>query len=83
MTVQRSAISGIAFPGDMDALHRIYDSLCNERGFCHGSPAAQDLARATMSLFSQGVSDESEIRESIAIYLGRMSPAATLLYGGQ
>lgn len=81
MAVNHSAIGGIAYPGDMAALKRIYDDLCNERGFFEGSPAAEDLARATMSLFSHGVFDEHEIRESIALYLGRKSPAAKMLRG--
>ncbi|WP_054312089.1 hypothetical protein [Mesorhizobium sp. 1M-11] len=83
MATHHSAISGIAYPGDMEALKRIYDDLCSERGFFQGSPAAEDLAKATMDLFSQGVFDESEIRKSIAIYLGRTSPAAKMLHGGQ
>lgn len=74
------AIRGVAYPGDMQHLKRIYDDLCHERGFFDGSQAAEDLARATMSLFSQGISDETEIRESIALYLGRKSPAAQMLH---
>lgn len=71
MTVLHTAASGIAYPGDMVALKRIYDTLCDERGFCHGSPAAEDLAKATMNLFCQGVFDEQEIAETLNLYLDR------------
>ncbi|PLP59000.1 hypothetical protein CYK37_10850 [Mesorhizobium loti] len=73
MVVQHSSSGGIAYPGDMEALKRIYDDLCAERGFCQGSPAAEDLARATMNLFAQGLFDEQEIVESLRLYLDRKS----------
>lgn len=71
MAVLHSSSSGIAYPGDMEALKHIYDDLCCERGFCQGSPAAEDLARAAMDLFSQGVFDEREMAESLRLYLDR------------
>ncbi|HEV2505340.1 MAG TPA: hypothetical protein VGV39_19850 [Mesorhizobium sp.] len=74
MAVLYSSGSGIAYPGDMETLKRIYDEMCAEKGICHGSPAAEDLAKATMDLFSQGVFDEAEIRESLRYYLQRKSP---------
>ncbi|MFE0018905.1 hypothetical protein ACFWXH_28935 [Mesorhizobium sp. NPDC059054] len=71
MTV--SFTSGVAYPGDLTALQRIYDDVCDDHGFCHGSPAAEDLARATMDLFSQGILDQDEMIESLEIYLERKS----------
>lgn len=71
MTV--SFTSGVAYPGDLTALQHIYDDVCDDHGFCHGSPAAEDLARATMDLFSQGILDQDEMIESLEIYLERKS----------
>lgn len=74
--------SGIAYPDDLKFLSEIFDAICVERGFHCGSPAAADLARATMDLFTQGVTDEAEIRESLDAYLGRRSIAGKLLRAG-
>lgn len=71
--------SGIAYPDDLKILKEIFDAVCFERGFHCSSPAAADLARATMDLFTQGVVDETEIRESLDAYLGRKSQAGELL----
>jgi hypothetical protein len=71
--------SGIAYPDDLKFLKEIYDAVCFERGFHCGSPAAADLARATMDLFAQGVIEEAEIRECLDAYLGRKSTAGELL----
>jgi hypothetical protein len=71
MAILHSSISGIAYPGDMETLKRIYDTLCEERGFSHGSPAAEDLAKAAMNLFAQGVFDGQEIAETLNLYLDR------------
>ncbi|PLP57610.1 hypothetical protein CYK37_18505 [Mesorhizobium loti] len=71
MTVSFS--SGVAHPDDLAALQRIYDDVCGDHGFCHGSPAAEDLARATMDLVSQGILDQDEMIESLEIYLERKS----------
>lgn len=73
MAVLHSSDSGIAYPGDMETLKRIYDDLCSEQGYRAGSPAAEDLARATMDLFAQGVFDENEIIESLRQYIERQS----------
>lgn len=81
MAVHHCAIKGMAYPGDLQAIERIYDDLCKEQGFCEGSRAAQDLAKATMRLFSQGTVSEHEIRQSMERYLGQKSPAARLLLG--
>lgn len=75
MAVLYSSGSGIAYPGDMETLKRIFDDLCAEKGISHSSPAAEDLARATMDLFAQGVFDEVEIRESLQQFLSRRSSA--------
>ncbi|WP_379071722.1 hypothetical protein ACHMW4_30155 [Mesorhizobium sp. UC22_110] len=69
--------SGIAYPGDMQALKRIYDDLCSRRGLRQGSPAAEDLAKATMDLFKQGVFDEREIAETLQLYLDRKTSGSS------
>lgn len=79
MSAPHHFTSGIAYPDDLTLLKEIYDDICLQRGFHCGSPAAEDLARATMNLFGQGLTDEAEIRESLDIYLGRKSPASELL----
>ncbi len=79
MSAPRHFTSGIAYPDDLTLLKEIYDDICLQRGFHCGSAAAEDLARATMNLFGQGLTDEAEIRESLDIYLGRKSPASELL----
>ena len=71
IAILHSSTTGIAYPGDLENLKRIYDMLCEERGFCHGSPAAEDLAMATMNLFAQGVFDAREIVETLNLYLDR------------
>ncbi|HEV2506695.1 MAG TPA: hypothetical protein VGV39_26725 [Mesorhizobium sp.] len=71
MAVFRTSTGGIAYPGDVQALKRVYDELCSERGLSQGSPAAENLARATMDLFGQGVFDEDEIAETLRLYLDR------------
>ncbi|HEV2505955.1 MAG TPA: hypothetical protein VGV39_22955 [Mesorhizobium sp.] len=79
MSAPHHFTSGIAYPDDLTLLREIYDDICLQRGFHCGSCAAEDLARATMNLFGQGVIEETEIRESLDIYLGRKSPASELL----
>ncbi|HEV2503720.1 MAG TPA: hypothetical protein VGV39_11630 [Mesorhizobium sp.] len=71
MAVLHPPSTGVAYPGDMDLLKRIFDDLCHQRGFCQGSPAAEDLAKAAMDLFAQGVVDEDELTESLTNYLDR------------
>ena len=70
MAVQDSS-GGAAYPGDMEALKRIYDELCREYGFRLGTLPAEDLAKATMDLFGQGIFDEDEIRDSLRRFLSR------------
>lgn len=75
MAVLRTSTSGIAYPGELETLKRVYDVLCSERGIYRHSPAAEDLAKATMDLFAQGVFDENEIAETLRLYLDRKTPA--------
>lgn len=60
-----------AYPDDLKLLKVIYDEICDKRGLRRGSAAAEELAVATMELFSRGVFDEAEIRESLRHYLER------------
>ncbi|WP_296736254.1 hypothetical protein [Mesorhizobium sp.] len=53
--------SGVAYPGDLALLKRIYDEVCEERGLVPGSPEASDLAIEAMKLFSAGIFDEDAI----------------------
>ncbi len=73
MAVSYSSTSGIAYPDDLRLLKQIYDELCEENGLPPGCGTAEDLAMATMSLFSQGVFDEHDIRVSLREFLKRRS----------
>ncbi len=63
--------TGAAYPDDLKLLKDIYDDICTQRGLTRGSVAAENLARAAMDLFSQGVFDEADIRESLKRFLER------------
>ncbi len=73
MAVYYSSTSGIAYPDDLRLLKEIYDDLCAENRLPPGCITAEDLAKATMNLFAQGVFDEAEIRESLRQFLLRRS----------
>ncbi|WP_144223590.1 hypothetical protein [Mesorhizobium amorphae] len=60
---------GIASPRDLQRLREIYDELCAEYRLMPGDEKAEDLATATMNLFSRGVVDENEIRERLRQFL--------------
>lgn len=81
MAVLHVSTSSVAYPDDLKLLKEIYDDICEKRGLHCGSRAAEDLARATMDLFAQGVFDENEIRDSLDLYLGRRSAASEMLRG--
>jgi hypothetical protein len=57
--------SGIAYPGDLVLLKRIYDEICDERGIVEGSPEASELAIAAMNVFAAGIFDERAIRQRL------------------
>ncbi|PLP59433.1 hypothetical protein CYK37_08900 [Mesorhizobium loti] len=63
--------TGAAYPDDLKLLKDIYDDICTQRGLRRGSAAAEILAREAMDLFSQGVFDEADIRESLKLFLER------------
>lgn len=69
MAVSRSSTSGAAYPDDLKLLKVVYDDICVQRGLRRGSAAAEDLAKAAMDLFSRGVFDEADIRESLRSFL--------------
>lgn len=71
MAVLRASSAGVADPGDMDLLKRIFDELCRERRLGQGSPAAEELAKTAMELFTQGVVDEKELIEELRNHLDR------------
>ena len=71
MSVPYLSLSGIAYPDDLKLLKGVYDDICICEGIPCGSQMAEDLAMATMDLFSQGVFDEAEIRESLRLFLNR------------
>lgn len=74
MVIRHSSTSGAAYPDDLKLLKVIYDDICTQRGLSRGSTAAENLAREAMDLFSQGVFDEADIRESLKLYLERKEP---------
>ncbi|MBZ9711102.1 hypothetical protein LB543_30840, partial [Mesorhizobium sp. ESP7-2] len=46
--------SGITYADDMKLLKQVFRSRLREHGFAEGSPDAQAVSQATMSLFSAG-----------------------------
>lgn len=70
MVISHSS-TGVAYPDDLKLLKDIYDDICTQRGLARGSVAAENLARSAMDLFSQGVFDEADIRESLKFFLER------------
>nr|WP_145994411.1 hypothetical protein [Mesorhizobium loti] len=79
MAVAFSSTSGIAYPEDLTFLTSVYDDICFRRGFHRGSRAAEDVGKVVMVLFTQGIHNENEIRESVERHLGHKSPAGELL----
>ncbi|HEV2506703.1 MAG TPA: hypothetical protein VGV39_26765 [Mesorhizobium sp.] len=79
MFVSHSPINAIAYPDDLKLLTRVYEDIRRQRGIECGSTAAEDLSRAVMDLFAQGLSEEADIRESLDAYLSRKSSSADLL----
>ena len=71
MAIRHSSTSGAAYPDDLKLLKVIYDEICTERGLKRDGAAAENLARAAMDLFSQGVFDEGDIRERLKLFLER------------
>lgn len=70
---------GIAYPDDLKLLREIFDDICRQRSFHGGSGAADDLAKAIMDLFAQGIFEEDDLRENVEIYFGRKSAAVGLV----
>jgi hypothetical protein len=65
--------SGIAYPSDMTVLKQVFDRVCRENDIKCGSRAADDVARALMSLFGAGVHDEIELLDSMKEFMLRNS----------
>ena len=63
------ADGGVAFPEDLRRLKKIYDDLCFKHQISPTSGTAEDLAKATMHVFSAGVHDEAAIRERLLRFL--------------
>jgi hypothetical protein len=63
----------VAGPEEISMLTSIYDTVCREHGLKRGSTEADDLARAVMSLFEAGLTDETEIFESVNEFMRRKS----------
>jgi hypothetical protein len=65
--------SGIAYPSDITVLKQVFDRVCQENDIKCGSRAADDVARALMSLFGAGVHDEIELLDSMKEFMLRNS----------
>ena len=63
--------SGIAYPSDMTVLKQVFDRVCQENSIKCGSRAADDVARALMSLFGAGMHDETELLGSMKEFMLR------------
>jgi hypothetical protein len=70
--------SGIAYPSDMTVLKQVFDRICQENDIKCGSSAADDSARALMSLFGAGVRDETELLDSMKEFMLRNSRIVAL-----
>ncbi|UCI06576.1 hypothetical protein [Mesorhizobium sp. B1-1-8] len=68
MISPRVSKSGIAYPGDLVLLKRIYDEICEERGIVEGSPEASELAIEAMKVFGAGIFDEHTIRQRLRLW---------------
>ncbi|THF58552.1 hypothetical protein [Ollibium composti] len=64
---------GIAYPSDMTVLKQVFDRVCQENDIKCGSRAADDVARALMSLFGAGMHDETELLDSMKEFMLRNS----------
>lgn len=62
---------GIAYPDEMKVLYQTFESVCKDLHVPKGSPEAERLAQAAMSLFQAGVSDETALRASLTEFLKR------------
>jgi len=65
--------SGIAYPSDMTVLKQVFDRVCQENDIKCGSRAADDVARALMSLFGAGMHDGTELLDSMKEFMLRNS----------
>ena len=61
--------SGIAYPSDMTVLKQVFDRVCQENDIKCGSRAADDVARALMSLFGAGMHDGTELLDSMKEFM--------------
>jgi hypothetical protein len=61
----------VADPEEINMLTRVYDAVCRDHSVRSGTTEADDLARAALSLFEAGLTDETEIFESLNEFLSR------------
>ena len=66
-----ASINGIAYPTDLKLLHDVFSPICREHGIQAGSPVAEQISCATMSLFASGVIDETELIASLEEFMRR------------
>jgi hypothetical protein len=65
--------SGIAYPSDLTLLSKVFDRLCREHGFSKADLEAEDLGKAAMSLFVDGIFEDDELLARLKEYLSRKS----------
>lgn len=75
MSASFNSHDGIAYPTDLKLLNDVFSRVCREHGLRESSPAAEDVGRAAMSLFSSGVDDEAELFTSLEEFMRRKSGA--------
>ncbi|MDR6756413.1 hypothetical protein J2Y48_001703 [Mycoplana sp. BE70] len=50
-------------PEDLKEIQRVFQKLCNERGFERGSDGASSLARSVLIYYGQGVRDTNTLEK--------------------
>lgn len=52
---------GMFAPEDLEAIQRVFEKLCSERGIAKGSADARSLARSILRHYSHGVRDPEKL----------------------
>ena len=56
---------GVFEPEDLALLQRLFDEVCEARGYTPGSEHAEYMALLIVTLFQSGIVDESSLRKAL------------------